>query len=76
MSIAPYHDLLNKESEIIGVSDHLVPELYELMDLVVGGKLDLSSVVSRIVPLDADAINGVLDDLEACRDDVRSVVRP
>ncbi len=76
MSVAPYRDLLNKEAEILGVSDHLVPELYELMDLVTGGKLDLSGVVSRTVPLDADAINGVLDDLEACRDDVRSVVTP
>jgi hypothetical protein len=36
----------------------------------------LAGVVSRLVPLDADAINGVLDDLEACRDDVRSVVTP
>jgi propanol-preferring alcohol dehydrogenase len=76
MSIAPYRDLLNKEAEIIGVSDHLVAELRELMDLVVSGKLDLSKVVSRIVPLEADAINGVLDDLEACRDDIRSVVVP
>jgi 2-desacetyl-2-hydroxyethyl bacteriochlorophyllide A dehydrogenase len=76
MSLLPYRDLLNKEAEVIGVSDHLIPELYELMELVVDGRLDLSSVVSRIVPLDADAINGVLDDLEAFRDDVRSVVRP
>jgi len=76
MSIAPYRDLLNKEAEIIGVSDHLVPELYELLDLVVGGRLDLSGAISRIVPLDAEAINGVLDDLEACRDDVRTVVKP
>lgn len=76
MSVAPYRDLLNKEAEIIGVSDHLVPELHELMDFVIGGQLDLSSVVSRTVPLDADAINGVLDDLEACRDDVRCVIRP
>jgi propanol-preferring alcohol dehydrogenase len=76
MSIAPYRDLLNKEAEVIGVSDHLIAELRELMDLVVSGKLDLTNVVSRIVPLDADAINSVLDDLEACRDDVRSVVVP
>lgn len=74
MSIAPYRDLLNKEAEIIGVSDHLVSELTELMDLVVGGQLDLSSAVSRTVALDADAINSALDDLEACRDDVRTVV--
>ncbi|HEX9707998.1 MAG TPA: zinc-binding dehydrogenase [Steroidobacteraceae bacterium] len=76
MSIAPYRDILNKEAEIVGVSDHLVPELHELMDLVVGGQLDLAGVVSRIVPLDADAINRALDDLEACRDDVRTVVVP
>ncbi len=76
MSVAPYRDLLNKEAEIIGVSDHLAAELHELMDLVVSGKLDLNGVVSRTVPLDADAINSVLDDLETCRDDVRSVVVP
>jgi hypothetical protein len=28
------------------------------------------------VPLDAARINGVLDDLEAFRDDVRTVIRP
>jgi D-arabinose 1-dehydrogenase-like Zn-dependent alcohol dehydrogenase len=76
ISIAPYRDILNKEAEIIGVSDHLASELPELLDLVVRGELDLAGVVSRVVPLDADAINGVLDDLEAFRDDVRSVIKP
>jgi hypothetical protein len=32
--------------------------------------------VTRVVPLDAATINSVLDDLEAFRDDVRTVIRP
>ena len=31
MSIAPYRDVLNREAEIIGVSDHLASEIPELM---------------------------------------------
>jgi propanol-preferring alcohol dehydrogenase len=76
MSIAPYRDILNREAEIIGVSDHLASEIGELMGFVEGGKLDLSRAVTRVVPLDAARINGVLDDLEAFRDDVRTVIRP
>lgn len=76
ISVSPYRDILNKEAEIIGVSDHLASELPELMGLVTRGLLDLTGIVTRIVPLDAAAINGVLDDLEASRGDVRCVVRP
>ena len=76
MSIAPYRDLLNREAEIIGVSDHLASEIPELMRYVLEGTLELSSAVSRVVPLEAAAINLVLDDLEAFRDDVRSVILP
>ena len=76
MSVAPYRDILNREAEIIGVSDHLASELAELMRFVERGELDLTSAVSRVLPLDAATINGVLDDLEACRDAVRCVVRP
>jgi 2-desacetyl-2-hydroxyethyl bacteriochlorophyllide A dehydrogenase len=76
LSVSPYRDILNKEAEIVGVSDHLASELPELMAYVASGALDLSGIVTRVVPLDAAAINGVLDDLEASRDDVRSVVRP
>ncbi len=76
IAVSPYRDILNKEAEIIGVSDHLATELQELLDLVVRGELDLSGVVSRVVPLEAAAINGVLDDLEAFRDAVRSVIKP
>jgi len=46
LSFSPYHDLLNREAEVIGVSDHLTTELRQLIGLVECGKLDLSSVVT------------------------------
>ena len=76
MSISPYRDVLNREAEIIGVSDHLASEIGELMAFIERGELDLADAVTRVVPLDAATINGVLDDLEAFRDDVRTVIRP
>lgn len=76
VSFSPYHDLLNREAEIIGVSDHLHGELHELIGLVEQGELDLSAVVTQTVPLDATAINRVLDALEAFAGDVRAVVTP
>jgi propanol-preferring alcohol dehydrogenase len=74
--VAPYYDLINKEAEIIGVSDHLAQELPLLIAWVHSGKLDLSLVVTDVVPLDADAINGVLDRLEDFGEDVRVVITP
>src|ERR1043165_9570893 len=74
--IAPYEEVLNKETEIIGVSDHLAAELPQLIELVRQRKLDLSSVVTRTVPLEADAINDALDGLERCSVEGRVVVVP
>lgn len=76
LEVAPYAELLNKEAEIIGVSDHLASELPTLLDLVRTQTLDLSHVITRTVPLDAGAINGVLDRLEEFGDDVRVVISP
>ncbi|MCA9960816.1 MAG: zinc-binding dehydrogenase [Chloroflexota bacterium] len=75
-TIAPYTELLNKEAEIIGVSDHLAQEIPLLLDLVTQGKLDLTGVVSRTIPLDADEINRVLDRLDLFSDEVRVVIVP
>jgi propanol-preferring alcohol dehydrogenase len=72
--VAPYSELLNKEAEIIGVSDHLASEIPLLLDLVRTRKLDLSHGIIRTVPLEADAINRVLDGLETFGDDVRAVI--
>jgi D-arabinose 1-dehydrogenase-like Zn-dependent alcohol dehydrogenase len=76
LSVAPYRDVLGREAEIIGVSDHLASEIAELMRFVARGELDLGQAVTRVVPLEAAAINGVLDGLEAFGDQVRCVIRP
>jgi threonine dehydrogenase-like Zn-dependent dehydrogenase len=74
--IAPYVELLNKEAEIIGVSDHLASEFPLLLDLARTGRLDLTQGIIRTVPLEAGAVNGVLDRLEKFGDDVRVVITP
>jgi propanol-preferring alcohol dehydrogenase len=74
--INPYTEVLNKEAEIIGVSDHLASEIPLLTDFVRQGRLDLSRVVTQTVPLEAGAVNGVLDRLEHFGDDVRVVITP
>ena len=62
--IAPYMELICKEAEVIGVSDHLASELPELIEFVRTGKLKLDSIITGRVTLDADAINAALDRLE------------
>ncbi len=71
-----YRHLLAKEAEIIGCSDHLLSELPIVIELARQGKLDLSSVVTRRIPLEADAVNGALDELESFSGIVRTVIKP
>jgi threonine dehydrogenase-like Zn-dependent dehydrogenase len=74
--VDPYHDLLGREAEIIGVSDHLASEIPLLLELVGTGGLDLGRAVTRTVPLEADTINDVLDDLGRFGSEVRVVITP
>lgn len=74
--VASYSELLNKEAEIIGVSDHLASEIPMLLELARTGKLDLSHGIIRSIALKAGAVNGVLDGLEQFGDDVRVVITP
>ncbi len=74
--IDSYRDLLGKEAEVVGCSDHLLRELPTLVEFVRQGKLDLSRVVARTVPLEAGAINGVMDALENFGGEVRTVITP
>jgi propanol-preferring alcohol dehydrogenase len=74
--IAPYGEILNKEAEIIGVSDHLAQEIPRLMELVTRGRLNLSGAITQTVPLSAKAINDTLDRLEQFGDAVRVVITP
>ncbi|MFQ5856951.1 MAG: alcohol dehydrogenase catalytic domain-containing protein [Anaerolineae bacterium] len=71
-----YRDVILKEAQIIGCSDHLLQELPLLVKLVRRGALDLSSVITRTVSLDAEAINAALDDLESFGPEVRTVITP
>lgn len=71
-----YRQLLAKEAEIIGCSDHLLSELPIVIELARQGTLDLSSVVARRIPLEAAAVNGALDELESFSRIVRTVINP
>ncbi len=73
--VNPYTELINQEAEIIGVSDHLACEIPALLRLTVEGRLNLDPIVSRSVPLEAGAINGVLDELDKFGGATRTVVQ-
>jgi propanol-preferring alcohol dehydrogenase len=75
MSLSPYTELINKEAEIIGVSDHLASELPTLLEFARSGKLHFPAEALRIVDLDAGPINAALDALQDSIDHVRSVIR-
>lgn len=77
LEIETHRDLINKETEIIGVSDHLASELPHLINLVRKGDLNLDSAISKRIPLDADEINSVLDRLDNfCGEEIRTVIMP
>ena len=76
LAVDTYRELLGKEAEIIGCSDHLLQEFPLLIELARRQSLDLSEVVTRTIPLEADAINETLDDLERFGGDVRTVITP
>jgi D-arabinose 1-dehydrogenase-like Zn-dependent alcohol dehydrogenase len=76
LELDTYHELLGPEAELIGSNDHLLQELPLLVELARRGVLDLSSVVTRTIPLEATAINAVLDDLENFGAAIRTVVVP
>jgi D-arabinose 1-dehydrogenase-like Zn-dependent alcohol dehydrogenase len=76
ISIFPYPELINKEAEIIGVSDHLATELPMLIELARSGKLRFPPETLRVVDLDAPQINAALDSLQDSIDHVRTVIVP
>ncbi len=76
LEIQTYTELLGNEVELIGSNDHHLQELPILLDLARRKILDTSNIVTRTIPLDADAINSALDDLENFGGDVRTVIVP
>lgn len=76
LEIQTYTELLGNEVELIGSNDHHLQELPLLVDLARRKILDTSQIVTKTIPLDADAINAALDNLEKFGGDVRTVIVP
>jgi propanol-preferring alcohol dehydrogenase len=74
MSLLPYPNLINKEAEVIGVSDHLASELPVLIDFAGRGKLRFPEGTLRFVNLNATQINVALDEVEKSTDHIRTVI--
>jgi propanol-preferring alcohol dehydrogenase len=75
MSIFPYTELINKEVEIIGVSDHLAGELPALIEFARSGKLRFPPGALRFVDLDAEEVNASLEAFQNSIDHVRTIIR-
>ncbi len=73
-AVDSYATVINREAEIIGVSDHLHSELVTLMEFTRRGLLDLESVIADRLPLDAAQINRRLDALAGFHGRTRSVI--
>src|SRR6266404_40944 len=76
MSIFPYPELISKEAEIIGVSDHLATEFPTLIEFARNGKLRFPPETLRVIDLDGVQINAALDALQDSIDHVRTVIVP
>ena len=74
--VSPYQEVINKEAEIIGVSDHLAQELPLLLQIASRGMLDLGPVVRKRVPLEPKEVNDTLDNLQNFREKGRVVILP
>jgi propanol-preferring alcohol dehydrogenase len=73
--IDSYRDLLGREAEVIGCADHTLWELEVLVEYARQGRLDLSHIAARTVPLEAVIINEVMDSLETFGGEVRTVIK-
>lgn len=76
VEIDTYNEILGNEVELIGSNDHHLQELPLLVEMARKKILDTSRIVTKTVPLDAEEINQVLDDLEKFGSDVRTVIIP
>lgn len=76
LMVDTYNELIGNEVELIGSNDHHLQELPLLVEMARKRVLDISHIVTKTVPLDADVVNQVLDDLEKFSGDVRTVILP
>ena len=76
MSVLPYTEVINKEVEIIGVSDHRATELPMLLQFARSGQLSFPPGTLRAVDLAAAPINAALDAVTNSTDHIRTVIVP
>ncbi|RJP48393.1 MAG: alcohol dehydrogenase [Anaerolineaceae bacterium] len=76
LEIDTYNELLGNEVELIGSNDHHLHELPLLVEMARKKVLDISQMVTKTIPLDADAVNRALDGLENFSGGVRTVIVP
>ncbi len=76
LEIDTYNELIGNEVELIGSNDHHLQELPLLVEMARKKVLDTSHIVTKTVPLDADVVNHVLDELEKFSGEVRTVIVP
>jgi len=74
MQINGYLDLIGKEAEVMGVSDHLAREIPDLLNWAVAGKLQPETGISNTVSLDVTAVNQVYEKLEQFGEEIRTVI--
>ena len=74
LCIDTYRQVLGKEAEIIGCSDHLRSELPILLEFARQHRLDFSGIVERTISLDAQEINETMDALERFNAPFRTVI--
>jgi 2-desacetyl-2-hydroxyethyl bacteriochlorophyllide A dehydrogenase len=74
--IPVYRTILGPEVELVGANDHLLTELHELIRFAQSGALSFQDVAVDAIPLDAHAVNGVLDALDNYAAPFRSVIIP
>ncbi len=66
---------VTKEAEVIGVSDHTIEEIEQLLLWYREGTFDFPDVLIETVPLEADAVNRTLDSLDQFAGNVRTVIK-
>ena len=73
-AVESYPMMIGGELEIVGVSDHLRSELVTLMEFAQRELIDLESVITDRIALDAEQINSRLDALAGFHGRTRSVI--
>ena len=71
-----YREIMGKEAELIGVSDHLKSDLEYLLALAETGGLNLDRIVTDRIGLNAGEVNARLDEMARFGGGVRTVIVP